>query len=106
MHGRTAKFVVGGVAVTVVAVVAVMLLQTDDDPEASGPGIPVAAGISAVQPDDRGESAAKTARIIGGSKVTIEQYPWQVAIALGPGAASPGSEARARTICGGTLLAP
>jgi secreted trypsin-like serine protease len=106
MHGGKAKFVVGAGAVAVVAVVAVLVLRTEDGPEASGPGISVAAGISAVQPDDRGESAAKTARIIGGSEVTIEQYPWQVAIALGPGAASPGTGARERQICGGTLLAP
>ncbi len=43
-------------------------------------------------------------RIIGGSTVSIEQYPWQVGLALAPSTAQ--GSAADRTICGGTLLTP
>ena len=82
------------------------LPETDDGAEGSRPAISVGAGIRAVAPEDHGQSAATSARIIGGSAVTIEQYPWQVAIAIAPAAAPPGSGARDRMHCGGTLVAP
>jgi secreted trypsin-like serine protease len=52
------------------------------------------------------ESTEPSAQIIGGSRVTIEQYPWQVAIARAPAVAPPGDGPLERHICGGTLVAP
>jgi secreted trypsin-like serine protease len=49
----------------------------------------------------RGDSSGGT-RIVGGSTTTIEEWPWQVAIALHP---SEGGDGFDRQFCGGSLVA-
>lgn len=105
MSRSKVKLAAALVAVIAVAVGAFLLFESDDGSEASAPGIGVGSEIRAVAPDDHGRSARKTARIIGGSAVTTEQYPWQVAIASAP-AVSPGESPYERQMCGGTLVAP
>src|SRR5688500_6198275 len=74
-------------------------------PEASSPGVRVGPGVRAVAAEEPRESTEPSAQIIGGSRVTIEQYPWQVAIARAPAVAPPGDGPLERHICGGTLVA-
>src|SRR4051812_44561333 len=58
-------------------------------------GLSAAAGAS--------ESHEKIPRIVGGSAVSIEEFPWQVALTVSPSVRS--GSAFQRQICGGTLIA-
>lgn len=48
-------------------------------------------------------AAAQDTRVVGGSATTIEEWPWQVAIAEPP---STGGNGYQRQFCGGTLVSP
>ena len=50
-----------------------------------------------------GAAAKPGDRIVGGSATTIQEWPWQVAVALAP---SYGGGAFDRQICGGSLIEP
>ena len=68
----------------------------------------LAPGIEAAAAPEDGPSAQRhrvDTRIVGGSPVSIAEYPWQVAIEFSP-AVRPGQDAYLRQFCGGTLVAP
>jgi secreted trypsin-like serine protease len=81
------------------------LPEAEDGSKASSREIPVEPGVVAVVSEAEGQPGRKAARIISGSAVTIEQYPWQVGIAQSRSAA-PGETTLDRHFCGGTLVAP
>jgi hypothetical protein len=92
------------VVIAVLAALAVLAVPASASPGSFrvGPGVEAAAAPETGPSLDRDQ---RDTRIIGGSPVSIADFPWQVAIDFSP-AVRPGEDAYQRQFCGGTLVAP